>query len=171
MTARDPELRIRFSRRADGAVVLHCTRRNGTTTWQRQAPRRAEFFALHDLRHFAAETTLGIHHGFFGLIADGWDIADTEGKGARGSLPSEAVFAEQLVGLLDRERIGGAPPLTAAEISAHLAQLPEPVAAGAVDSLTDERLQAIRVLTEQLHAAWAAAETDMELAFDRVIET
>lgn len=167
MTHVPPELRIRFSKRPDGSAILHCTRRDGTTTWQRQAARRAAFFVFHDLRHFALETTLGLRLGFFGLIADGWDISDTEGKGPLGPLPSEALFAEQMVGLLDRERLGGAAPLTAAEIRDLLARLPGPVIESAHGSLTDERLQAVRRLTEELHLRWAATESDMELEFDR----
>jgi hypothetical protein len=122
---------------------------------------------FHDLRHFALETTLGLRLGFFGLIADGWDIADTEGKGPRGPLPGEARFAEQLVGLMDRERLGGAAPLTVPEIRDLLAGLPEPVTESVQESLTDERLHAVRRLTEELHLRWAATERDMELQFDR----
>jgi hypothetical protein len=38
------------------------------------------FLCLHDLTHFAVESVHGLRHGFFGLVADGWDIADTEGN-------------------------------------------------------------------------------------------
>jgi len=58
----------------------------------------------HDLTHFAVETTLGYEQGFFGLIASGWDIEDTTGKGARGPLPDEAGEVESVVGLFDSER-------------------------------------------------------------------
>lgn len=87
--------------------VLKCIRADGTSTWQKQSERHAAFFALHDLTHFAVETTLGLKRAFFGLIAEGWDVDDTTGKGARGPLPEDAGVAEQIVGLLDLER-GGA---------------------------------------------------------------
>jgi hypothetical protein len=167
MTDHDPELRIRISKRADGCAVLHCTRRDGSSTWQRQDRRRATFFAFHDLRHFAVETTLGIKQGFFGLIADGWDIPDTEGKGERGPLPPEARLAEHLVGLMDRERIGGAAPISANDVRTLLAQLMEPVADGTLQSPTDDQLRTIRVLADELREKWAASDSELDLTFDR----
>ena len=71
--------------------MLRCVRADGSLTWQKQTDRHAAFFALHDLTHFAVETTLGYARGFFGLIAEGWDFEDTGGKGARGPLPPEAI--------------------------------------------------------------------------------
>ncbi|HTU47994.1 MAG TPA: hypothetical protein VMF91_23245 [Bryobacteraceae bacterium] len=99
-------LRIQISKQPDGAEVLRCTRENGSVTWQKQT-RHAAHFVLHDLTHFAVETALGYRHGFFGLIADGWDIDDTTGKGARGPLPPEAIEVERIVGLFDSERGSG----------------------------------------------------------------
>lgn len=110
---------------------------------------------------------MGLQHGFFGLIADGWDISDTEGKSPRGSLPTQALLAEQLVGFLDRERIGGAPPLTAGAITAELKKLLPPLPDAVSAKLTDERLAAIRDLVDELHAEWAATDAAMELVFDR----
>ncbi len=102
-----PVLRIQITKRPDGAGVLRCTRADGSVTWQKEE-RHAAFFALHDLTHFAVETTLGFRQGFFGLVAAGWDIEETSGKGKRGRLPDEAIEVEQLVGMLDRERGAGA---------------------------------------------------------------
>src|SRR4051812_11259140 len=113
-------MRVELTARADGASVLRCTRADGSTVWQRHDGHQARFFPFHDLTHFAVETTLGFHRGFFGLIADGWEIAETEGKGARGALPPETVLVEQVVGLFDRERVGGAEALSAAEFNDHL---------------------------------------------------
>jgi hypothetical protein len=45
-----------------------------------------------------------LKRAFFGLIAEGWDVDDTTGKGSRGPLPEDACVAEQIVGLLDQER-------------------------------------------------------------------
>jgi hypothetical protein len=101
-------VRVQITKRPDGAGVLRCVRADGSTTWQKQTDRQAAFFALHDLTHFAVETTLGLGRGFFGLIAEGWDIEDTTGKGARGPLPPEAGEAERIVGLFSAERAGGA---------------------------------------------------------------
>src|SRR6185295_15746644 len=116
------ELRIEFTKRADGNVILKCVRRDGSATWQRHE-KHAVFFGFHDLTHFAVETTLGFRSGFYGLIADGWDIEDTTGKGKRGKLSGASVLVEHVVGLLDRERAGGAAPLPAADFNAQIDEM------------------------------------------------
>ena len=164
-----PDLDIVLSARPDGSVVLRCTRADGTATWQRQDGPRARFFPFHDLTHFAVETVLGARDGFFGLIAAGWDIADTGGKGARGPLPHEAVVVEHLVGLVEGERVGGAAPLTAAELLAQLATLATSGRIAHVPALTDAQLDEVRRRREELHAQWAAtpAGAELRLAFAR----
>ena len=69
-------LRIQITKRPDGNGVLRCVRADGSVTWQKQE-RHAAFFALHDLTHFAVESTLGFRRGFYGLLAEGWDVEDT----------------------------------------------------------------------------------------------
>ncbi len=100
-------MRVQITKKADGSGVLRCVRADGSATWQKQTDRHAAFFALHDLTHFAVETALGYRRGFFGLVAEGWEIEDTTGKGARGPLPPEAAEVEGIVGLFDAERGGG----------------------------------------------------------------
>ncbi len=100
-------MRVQITKKADGSGVLRCIRADGSVTWQKQTDRHAAFFALHDLTHFAVETTLGYRRGFFGLIAEGWEIEDTTGKGARGPLPPEAGEVELIVGLFFTEGAGG----------------------------------------------------------------
>lgn len=100
-------MRVQITKKADGSGVLRCVRTDGSVTWQKQTDRHAAFFALHDLTHFAVETTLGYRRGFFGLVAEGWDFEDTTGKGSRGPLPPEAGEVEQIVGLFDAERGSG----------------------------------------------------------------
>lgn len=97
-------LRISLEKRTDGSVVLRIVRSDGSSTWQRHEGPRAMFFPHHDLTHYAVETELGFARGFYGLIAEGWDIEDTTGKGARGPLPDETAVVEHLVGWLDAER-------------------------------------------------------------------
>jgi hypothetical protein len=101
-------LLIQITKRPDGGSVLRCVRADGSTTWQKQESRQAEFFALHDLPHFAVESVLGFRRGFFGLVAEGWEIGETTGKGARGPLPGETTALEYIVGSLDGERASGA---------------------------------------------------------------
>ncbi len=100
-------MRVQITKKADGAGVLRCVRADGSVTWQKQTDRHAAFFALHDLTHFAVETMLGFRRGFFGLIAEGWEIEDTTGKGARGPLPPDAGEAEMMVGVFSAEAAGG----------------------------------------------------------------
>src|SRR5438552_1729678 len=166
MTENVPELRVQFTKRADGTVVLRCVRRDGSVTWQRH-DKHAAFFSFHDLSHFAVETVLGFRAGFYGLIADGWDIADTTGKGARGKLSPNSILVEHVVGLLDRERIGGAAPLSAADFNAQINEM-----AGidpARSPLSDEQLRDFRTRIEELHTQWASVPSGsaLELTFDR----
>lgn len=134
-------------------MVLSARRADGTVTWQVHEGPRAMFFPLHDLTHLAVERALGTRDGFFGLIAAGWDIADTGGKGARGPLPAEAGWVERVVGLMDRDGIGGAAPLTAADINAILDTAAG--GTGPAPHVTATRLEAIRQERSALHAGWA----------------
>lgn len=100
-------MRVEFTKTKDGSALLRCERSDGTATWQKKSGPHAAFFPLHDLVHFAVETECGFDRGFYGLIAEGWDIADTDGKGARGRLPVEAIVVEHVVSLFALETIGG----------------------------------------------------------------
>jgi hypothetical protein len=100
-------MRVEIAKKVDGAGVLRCVRADGSVAWQKQTNRHAAHFALHDLTHFAVETTLGYRRGFFGLVADGWEIEETTGKSVRGSPGPEAMEVESIVGLFDVERAGG----------------------------------------------------------------
>ena len=151
----DIPLTVQLTKRADGSVVLRCVRADGSATWQRQDGRHAQFFPFHDLTHFAVETTLGIRRGFYGLMAEGWDIAETEGKGARGRLPDEALLAEQIVGLLDRERLGGASPMPATEFNGYLRQLMASGSLAQAPELSDTQLDAVRRRVNELHEQWS----------------
>ena len=158
---------VHITKRTDGGALLRCARGDGSSTWQKQQPRRAAFFPLHDLTHYAVEVELGLGSGFYGLIARGWDIDDTTGNGPRGPLPTEAIVVEHLVGQLDLERTTGV-TWTAAELNAHAAEyfrqrsLPTPRA------LTDADLTRIRARLRDLYARWGALRPGdtLELSFD-----
>jgi hypothetical protein len=163
-----PELHVQLTKCADGGAVLRCIRADGSATWQRHKGRQAAFFPLHDLTHYAVETVLGFRCGFFGLIAEGWGIDETSGKGPGGPLPQEAVLVEHLVGFLDVER-ATAGAWTAAE---YVDQL---VLRGLITSdatpawLTDAALDRVRVRRRELFAEWTkvAPASRLELTFDR----
>lgn len=140
------DLVIRIKKKADGSAALSCLRADGSVTWQRQEGLQGRFFPLHDLTHFAVETVMGFEQGFFGLIAQGWDMEDTGGKGSRGPLPPEAITVEHIVGGLDAERASKT-ELSAAEFSA-LTAIDRP--------LSDTDLARVRERRRELFAQWAA---------------
>jgi hypothetical protein len=151
-------MKVEIVKRADGAGVLRCTRADGSVTWQKQE-KHGVHFALHDLTHFAVETTLGYRRGFFGLIAEGWDIEDTSGKGKRGPLPDETTEAESIVGLFDMERLAGA-LWTAEEMNSvsHTAR-----------RLAVEEILAVRKRRGELFRQWSAvpAGGTLELLYQK----
>lgn len=159
-------MRIQFTKRNDGAVVLHFVRLDGSITGKRY-DKHGVFFSHHDLTHFAVETTLGFEQGFYGLIAAGWDIPDTEGRGPRGKPPAEAILVEHIVGLFSGERVGGNPPLTAAEFNAQLDAMMESKNIGAGRKFTEAELNASRQRIRELHDRWAAVPNGgtLELTF------
>jgi hypothetical protein len=151
-------LQIDISRQRDGAVTLRCTREDGSVTWQQQT-KHAAHFVMHDLTHYAVETALGYRRGFFGLIADGWEVEDTTGKGARGPLPAEAVEVERIVGLFDSER-GSGVLWTFEEFNEF-----------APRALTDADIQKVRTLRGKLFQQWLAIAPGqkLELKFERAV--
>ncbi len=159
-------LRVQITKQSDGGGVLRCVRADGSVTWQKQGGRNAAFFALHDLTHFAVESVLGIKSGFFGLIAEGWNIDDTTGKGSRGPLPDEAGQVEFIVGALDGERASGA-LLTAEDLNDHAAIHASSASKTAPRALTDAELQKIRASRSELFRQWSALApgSTLELQF------
>ena len=157
---------LQITKQADGSALLRCIRADGSKTWQKQQGDRAAFFPLHDLTHYAVESELGFARGFYGLIAAGWDIEDTTGKGARGPLPNEAIEVEYIVGALGAERAGGAISMAEefnqlAANFAHARGMPEPRA------LTDEELARVRARFGELAVKWRSLQrgATLELVF------
>ncbi len=146
-------MKIEIVKQADGSGVLRCTREDGTVAWQKQS-KHAAHFALHALTHYAVEAVFGFQHGFFGLLAAGWEVEDTTGKGARGRLPSEAVEVERIVGLFDTER-GSGTLWTVEEFNAF-----------APRELTIEQIQDVRRLRSKLFAQWLAVQPGEKLELD-----
>ena len=153
-------MRVQITKKADGTGVLRCVRDDGSITWQKQTDRHAAYFALHDLTHFAVETTLKIRRGFFGLIAEGWDIEDTTGKGARGPLPPEAGEAEMMVGLFSAERASG--------VIWTVDEFNEFGATKGVRKLTFDEIVRVKKRRSELFQQWAAVEprATLELLFE-----
>ncbi len=141
---------IRFTKGKQKPDTLTCVRDDGSRTWT------ALNFTTHDFGHYAIDATLGWQDAFFGLLAQGWDIADfirpDPVTGKKPAAPPVALQAEALAGLLDVERRNGSPPPYAAfmellaSVCAGLAlQTPE---------LTAHQLAAIRACHADLLSRW-----------------
>jgi hypothetical protein len=151
---------IRFKRHPDGSASLTCVRDDGTSTWQRQNGSLGQVFPPHDLSHFAVETTLGYTRGFYGLIAEGWDIADFAKPWPRGPIPVEAQEVELIVGFFDTDRRSFG-QMSEAEFNDHAERY---VAArksakgGSLGAprLTAARIDAVRQRRGELLARWGA---------------
>ncbi len=137
-----PELTLRLKKGPDGRVASFALeRRDGSVTVQRHPQ---DFFAAHDLTHYAVETTLSFAQAFYGLVADGWDFGDFGAPWPRGRIPgTEAVLVEHIVGFLDLERTSGS-VMTASEISVLLRER------GLEFTLSENQLERVRTLRDSL---------------------
>lgn len=152
---------VQITKRADGVGVLKCVRADGSVTWQKQN-RHGAFFALHDLTHFTVESVLGYKRGFFGLVAEGWEIDDTTGKGARGPLPPQAVEVEYIVGSFPGDGV------TAEDFNQFAALFFESAGRPAPRKLTEDELTRLRTRRQELFEQWSEVPfgATMELRFD-----
>jgi len=168
MTDPMPHLLIQIKKKIDGSAALSCRRVDGSLTWQRQEGAQGRFFPLHDLTHYAVETVLGCARGFYGLVAEGWDLTDFGKPWPRGPLPAEALAAELIVGFLDGERAEGA-EWSAEEFNANAATYYVEHGLSGAFVISDEQLREIRRKRGGLFARWAAlpAGATLELPFTR----
>jgi hypothetical protein len=164
-----PDLKIRLKRRADGSAAITCERADGTRTWQRQEGTIGQVFPAHDLTHYSVETTFGYTQGFFGLVADGWEISDFAKPWPRGLIPQEAQEVELLVGLLDMQRIMFADWNAEELLEQGKLYIASRGDRACLPSLTDEGLAKVKQLRADVFAKWAAIEPGetLELLFQR----
>ena len=155
---------VQITKRKDGRAVLRCVRSDGSATWQRQDGDRALFFPLHDLIHFAVETELGFGSGFFGLLAAGWDIADTDGQGTRGPIPNEAIEVEYLVSAFSSERAGDS-EATTDEFNQHASTFAQSKGLPRPRTLTETDLTKVRSRITDLCGQWHALPAGETLEF------
>lgn len=162
------DLVIRIKKKSDGSAALSCTRADGSVTWQRQDGRQGLFFPLHDLTHFAVETVLGFAQGFYGLLADGWDMTDFGHPWPRGPVPRGAAVSELLVGFLDAERAAGQ-AWTAGELNDKAGLYFREHGIEHRLDLTEDSLARIRHLRQELFERWRAlpAGDTLVLEFER----
>lgn len=161
---------IRIKKGADGRTSLSCTRSDGTSTWQRQEGAQASFFPRHDLTHYAVETVLRQRRGFYGLVAEGWDLSDFGTPWPRGKLPKDANLIEIIVGFFDRERASGHVG-TADELNAQLPTYCEENGLTALEKFTEDDLSRVRQKRGELFAQWESVRPGdvLELRFDPAV--
>jgi len=162
---KDEPVIIQFTKRTDGRAVLKCMRPDGSETWQRQDDQQAAFFPLHDLTHYAVETELGFRQGFYGLLAAGWDIQETTGKGARGPLPAEAIEVEYLVSAFSAERTGSSVS-SLEEFNEHAATFARAKGLPPPRQLSGDELTRVRSRFEELAMKWRALPAGCTLELD-----
>jgi hypothetical protein len=138
-------LSIELKKPREGPPSLACVRPDGSRTWARLHP----FFPLHDLTHCAVESVLGFTEAFFGLVASGWAIDDFARPGVARQLPPEALWAEHLVGLIERSVAS-----TAQQVNDALgASLPESLGRNP-PALSEKQWARIQALRTQLSDLW-----------------
>jgi len=165
-----PTLAIRLTKRAADEYALTCVRPDGSIARQQYQGPTAMFFPKHDLTHFVVETALGMRRGFYGLVAEGWNLGDFGTPWPRGKPPADADPVEDVVQLLDRES-GAQQPWTAAEFNGFIAQFQtQHPAARPIAPVTDKTLADLRAQLGKLTAQWAALPVGqtLELSFPLV---
>ncbi len=164
-----PDLLILIKKKTDGSAALSCRRPDGSVSWQRQDGAQGRFFPRHDLTHYAVETVLGHTRGFYGIVAEGWDLGDFAKPWPRGPLPLETLASELLVGYLDQERAAGV-EWGAEQYNANAAAFYAQRGFENPPAVTDDDLRRVRDRRRELFARWAAlpgGET-LELPFTRI---
>lgn len=162
------DLLIRIKKKKDGAAALSCQRADGSVTWQRLEGSQGRFFPIHDLTHYAVETVLGHRRGFYGLVAEGWDLTDFGAPWPKGRLPLDLDPSELIVGFLDAERAAGV-QWSAADFNDKAEKYFGEHQLPGISRISSDELRRIRALRDELIARWHAlppGET-VELVFDR----
>jgi hypothetical protein len=151
-------LTLRFKKRADAATALVCVREDGS--WTSGAVGAADGYGpVHDLAHYAVESTLGLTGGFLGLVARGWDLQDFEVRVleriAKEPDGADAGIAEGLAGFLSGEAMSGRRS-TAAELNWSLGQMYAAHGGEPPLEVSEETLAAIWQRLDALRAEWDA---------------
>ena len=91
-------MKIIFKKNKTYQNYIHCIRDDGTATWMKADI----FFIMHDLMHYAVETTMNYKNGFYGMLETGIDITGFEVPKTerKFKMTAEALHAESLVNLL-----------------------------------------------------------------------
>ncbi|MBK6489555.1 MAG: hypothetical protein IPF98_22465 [Gemmatimonadetes bacterium] len=156
-------LQLRLKKGRDGRVASFALHRaDGSVTVMRNIN---PFFPMHDLTHYAVESTLRLRQGFYGMVSDGWNFDDFGAPWPRGAMPADRDPAEEMVGLLDWERATGF-PMTVDDVNEQLRAfaVANPTAPPLV--VTQSVLDAVRERVRGYHAQWKALPNGQTLVLE-----
>lgn len=157
-------MKLKIKKQDDGSGVLIFVRADGSATSGRLGS--GGFGAVHDLTHYAVETTLGLRQGFYGLLAQGWDIPGFAVKGAAHQLPDEALVTECIVGQLTNV-VFAAREVAAEEFNWLVRSAVDGVRPGAaVPPINAEILRQMRHTLDALLARWRSLPPGETLELD-----
>lgn len=158
-------LQLRLKKGGDGRVASFALHRaDGSVTVMRSIN---PFFPIHDLTHYAVESTFRLRQGFYGLVSDGWDFDDFGTPWRRGAMPADRDPAEEVVGLLDLERATGV-LMDVDDVNEQLRAFAaaHPLAPALV--VTQELLDVVRERVRGYSARWHALPSGETLVLDYV---
>lgn len=156
-------LQLRLKKGKDGRIASFAlSRGDGSVTVQRNVQ---PFFPVHDLTHYAVESTLRLRRGFYALVCEGWNFEDFGSPWPRGPLPDDLDPVEEIVGLFDLERATGH-EITVEDVNDQLAGFfaKHPGAAPLV--LTQGELASIRERVREYAARWQSLPNGETLVLD-----
>jgi hypothetical protein len=144
-------MRIRLTKESEGKPgVTAFVRGDGTSTWQKSS----DFFAKHDLIHYAVETSLGYHEAFLGLVAQGRELSSFGTQnGLKDTYTQEEIWAEAIVGLFQWPAVRDNNSTEDTELLSVLSQTFEDTDCPP-PPLTERHLSEIRKRVQELHSRW-----------------
>lgn len=157
-------MKIQIKKRANSKHIISYVR-DGLETYWIEAD---NFLVLHDLCHFAIETTLGYKTAFWGLVNSGINPSDFEDKEKRDrlNLSNEAWYTEHLANLFLIEYAQGA----FENINEVFKQcMLEHNPSIAIIQFSDAEIEAIRTSLHQLIHTWKQVEEGSYLTLDFTI--
>jgi len=157
-------VKIQIKKRSNSKHVISYLR-DGLETYWIEAD---NFLVLHDLCHFAIETTLGYKTAFWGLIASGINPNVFENKEKRDALElsNEAWYAEHLANLFLIEYTQG----SFENINEIFKQcMLEHSSNVAMKQFSDTEIKAIRISIDQVIEKWKNIEVDNLLSLEFTI--
>lgn len=162
MSAAAP-LQLRLKKGKDGRIASFAlSRANGSVTVQRNVQ---SFFPIHDLTHYAVESTLRLRRGFYALVCDGWNFEDFGSPWPRGPLPADLDPVEEIVGLFDLERATGH-AISLDDVNGQLTAFYAKRPGASPLALTQGQLDSIRGRVHDYSARWHSLPNGETLVLD-----